>query len=987
MSSTLSAPNPCIFCSSEWTNHNFFVVDVTSDLHSYSDRGAFCRTCSRTMYYCRLCHNSYGQQSINRYTVKSFIRHFKADHSSVVLPSVPFTYESENTIPTSVEQQINHLLSSQAFMDHSERSLNSVNNNFDENDDIAVDHAGSCFPCTDNLTMDMTPDLSNEINLGLQNLLDSFLQQLSFHLTISQIEILCDLLKIIKYSYKMNLHLDFPTEYKDIRRLFIDGKNSLPQQVTKELNIYKDTDDNVLDEKPSTYYVSLRSIIKFHLKFRNILSMDNHITAVDSPVSTDHQTIFESKKISEETQRIQTIHELQTFRDQPFIHLFASIWSDGFEKNTCKKSRGSSWVQTISFFSKDNPMYKKDYGTYTLAIGPDDAKRIHSQRSLINEINDLSYLPRDNLFYVQGKNIYVYVSIVCWLGDQPERRSYCGLLAGNSIVHTRWGLKYNHKLNFEQLKPCSRCRHHLFNNLKKYFKRREKVKFKTKPCCLVWDGFASKDGQKITFKKLIKWSRQGMVLKDEPGDTQKTFFQMNGIRDDVRLAINGSKPNDTILDILPPSWSSPWNNVSLSLVYVDVPMHLLFLGITKSLFYLIRDYIKNIESFEIKSMIHNSLQLTFKTLHQLKNPNHPLLPYDKEKGLVSENFVAVARLFNWIASVIWMIDDSYYEHIKKKYDITNIKTWTAKMIKDFLSSLGKNCSGRKGELLQRALKAAEDLQRGLICESSSRFAELLSLFYKIVSHVMQNKYSSDHIHTTEIHILRFMTCMAEYSPKTVQNKYNYLSLMNFPKLMKHFGPVRNIWEGGYRGEKFLSVLKPLIHRNSSSWEYNLLRNCFTSQEIDYRSNILYNTISNHHTTVQLLSHRIPLIAGKRRCFKVYNSREEVQTYLDTSQPLSAALVHNDIYVCVKDADSHCFYQLLPMSSTMRRCPNINVEYFVFTISLDGLRNINIPEESYSILLPQKSYNNVGNQCSYHVINSEWESYQLSNETSIIKFSC
>ena len=42
------------------------------------------------------------------------------------------------------------------------------------------------------------------------------------------------------------------------------------------------------------------------------------------------------------------------------------------------------------------------------------------------------------------------------------------------------------------------------------------------------------------------------------------------------------------------------------------------------------------------------------------------------------------------------------------------------------------------------------------------------------------------------------------------SKSNFMSLLNLPKQMKQFGPLRLYWEGGWKGEGIIQEIKCLI---------------------------------------------------------------------------------------------------------------------------------------------------------------------------------
>ena len=55
--------------------------------------------------------------------------------------------------------------------------------------------------------------------------------------------------------------------------------------------------------------------------------------------------------------------------------------------------------------------------------------------------------------------------------------------------------------------------------------------------------------------------------------------------------------------------------------------------------------------------------------------------------------------------------------------------------------------------------------------------------------------------------------------------YNFLSLLNLPNIIREYGPLRLIWEGGSKGEGFLRFVKPNINQGlRKGWELSTLSN-------------------------------------------------------------------------------------------------------------------------------------------------------------------
>ena len=61
--------------------------------------------------------------------------------------------------------------------------------------------------------------------------------------------------------------------------------------------------------------------------------------------------------------------------------------------------------------------------------------------------------------------------------------------------------------------------------------------------------------------------------------------------------------------------------------------------------------------------------------------------------------------------------------------------------------------------------------------------------------------------------------------------------MNSPRIAENFGPLKNIWEGGYIGEGYLRIRKPHMKRGlRKNWEQNIHRGVLERKTFDYICN-------------------------------------------------------------------------------------------------------------------------------------------------------
>jgi hypothetical protein len=65
------------------------------------------------------------------------------------------------------------------------------------------------------------------------------------------------------------------------------------------------------------------------------------------------------------------------------------------------------------------------------------------------------------------------------------------------------------------------------------------------------------------------------------------------------------------------------------------------------------------------------------------------------------------------------------------------------------------------------------------------------------------------------------------------SKYNFPCLLNLPEVLAEFGPIRNLWEGGYQGEGYLRKTKPrLANGLKKNWQVITARGMLQSTSLD-----------------------------------------------------------------------------------------------------------------------------------------------------------
>jgi len=312
---------------------------------------------------------------------------------------------------------------------------------------------------------------------------------------------------------------------------------------------------------------------------------------------------------------------------------------------------------------------------------------------------------------------------------------------------------------------------------------------------------------------------------------------------DFLSMLQNEKPDCFIDCKLPALWQRP---VQLH-QHIDVIMHLLFLGVQKTLAHLVHDWAK------MKGKNSEFQQFACNILQSIPHvPWCPVAPYtgDRLGGWVSENFLALARLTKWFYGAldkVAAVDTPY-----KEPTIPHHK-WLKGMCIDWLEAHGITFES----MLDTTVSASEKLQtscqdyvskrmplkkadaktlRSMVATykdsptssipalvkdqlcSVSNIINLTQAWQVLVAKIMSTEATEESIRDIDQHIKIFLTLFARvdksmnggkknYIPK-FRSSYNFACLLNLPDLIREFGPLRNLWEGAAQGEGFIQVLKP-----------------------------------------------------------------------------------------------------------------------------------------------------------------------------------
>lgn len=816
-----------------------------------------------------------------------------------------------------------------------------------------------------------------------------------------------------------------PTTGGDIQKLYVRGKHALLPNLPRPK----------VQMVGSHAYVSLTDCIADLL---------GHGCSVDCvmPKKPDEPVIHISQ--SDRAQRILQNSKL-VFPGEDVMVLYLVEWSDGFEPSiSVKSNRGSCWLKTITI-SPPSHLLHSCANTYPIALGMDGESHEEVEELFAQELWSLREGEK-NLFYHGGlkRNVRVYVELLASLQDQPERRKANYIMLGRSTYTAQWG----HLLDFAAVASgipgCKDCRKNLLlQHSQSSFECNKCVNWNTdsNSGLLKFDPpanypqnlipFSGKlSPQKVTYKLLkraVEVAHDGIVFKGWKTSTMIDYLRAHGLNEEAiqnvkQRAMNFKKLNAVIIscsgDIQAPSfdalhkekksdpsmfemWKFPafWcRGVDLQ-QHIDVAMHLLFLGIVKTVMQQIQEWMvrrnKGSRFVQYADAVFDNvqrLQLTWCRITPYKNGNFG--------GWISENYVAAARVMAWFYGSIGDIAaDPIFDEPNVEFD-----SWKKTHHYAWLKIRGLETAGSVWDLKQRVQKYMK--QRGgppSIPEPAGGTVEnvlsMISALRSMISRLMVREVTEAYLIDLERHIKIFLNAyeMFDVANRTSNStpswvsSYNFCCLLNYPRVIKEFGPLRNLWEGGGMGEKVLRLVKPNWYGFKKNWQINKLDHVLRKMsmvkmreknktletgelekemidDLDYLS----DSSADDENECNKFKDEEGRLSG---LLKVYKNKGEILRMFQMSYPLSVVRLICGRFYCVCRKDIAVEVKCTEYLETI-----CGASYHKWTV-LEQAEHAHAKVESkyiqnYCVMLPKLTKTGVASEFPiYTLIDSEWNDIQ------------
>jgi hypothetical protein len=329
-------------------------------------------------------------------------------------------------------------------------------------------------------------------------------------------------------------------------------------------------------------------------------------------------------------------------------------------------------------------------------------------------------------------------------------------------------------------------------------------------------------------------------------------------------------------------------------IFVDTPMHLIFLGFCKTVFRRISTW--SARNGRKKEFLH----LARKQLQQLDDLKLSWLTFvprtfgEKWGGWVSKNYSSLARVSLWIFGPLLTIDNAapYQDpsRAKEEWKLNDLQAW--------LKARGLCSKGKKEDLKKRVF----DLLLGPPGEippilpplygTAEDMIEMVKSMLVLVTMIFQDSVQK---HTREILELRIRVFLSRFEKfdKPMQQKgakptwlrsYNFICLLNLPETIHKFGPPRRWYEGKWLGERYVGTVKDERKRcPPHNLHKILMRNLHRTKALDDIT---------RHVSSKGLADMTSLNA------KIFGSTIEIESAFHSRYPLSVVLLDDGSTGCL-----------------------------------------------------------------------------------------
>lgn len=340
----------------------------------------------------------------------------------------------------------------------------------------------------------------------------------------------------------------------------------------------------------------------------------------------------------------------------------------------------------------------------------------------------------------------------------------------------------------------------------------------------------------------------------------------------------------------------------------NVIMHLMFLGMVKTVSRVTEKFLK-VTRRSSAFRKANAAYLDPLTTMSIEWLN--IMKYSGELGhWVSENYHGFARLMPWFYQNI--VDLEVEPEIILGPETEQSK-WPAQHNRIWLKRRGLDTKGKAEDLRVRVANYMSSDEVPPLLNEPDRPIVLVErvvlTLHEFVACVMAPTVTEELACRTDYAVRAFLTaydnldaCLTT-GQNFILNKPNFGCLIDLPDMMRKYGPLRELWEGGPRGEGFLKFAKPHMKQGfrHQNWHYHLHRKLLNTKALD-------NCLPKEEHKREAVN-SLGALTSRRGQFYPFKSEASVmsairQTRLSEKQPISVIFVKDSklvkIYAVLKE---------------------------------------------------------------------------------------
>lgn len=287
-------------------------------------------------------------------------------------------------------------------------------------------------------------------------------------------------------------------------------------------------------------------------------------------------------------------------------------------------------------------------------------------------------------------------------------------------------------------------------------------------------------------------------------------------------------------------------------------------------------------------------------------------------------------------------------------------------------------------------------------KTASMIKQLASSLIAMISRIMQPEVTIELVRDVDRHIKIYLSTLTQIDDmnidlsiakvnkrskksnmvrkRKINTTSNLTTLLNIPGFMQQYGPPRLYWEGGYKGEGVLRLVKPVVTQGTHmTWFATAaLQRYFNEKSMRL---LLHNNDEISPSTKQLAIDNY----SDRKLFTYRFGIQQIRSDITAGNPVSGAL-------CRASGNIFCMVMIdkrkKMVSVNMADCDGTVLDYTYQTpISLIGSDIIDIlPRDNltFVMLLPNRNeYQKFGGSYYYYCITDDWKERMKDSNNTII----